>query len=100
MGEAARRAAFINGKPPEERYRLAMREVIANLDRVFNADMKGEQRGTGFILLTFPLRGHGDASNYFSNGVSHEEAVAILEAQARYIERIESPVDMTSGEES
>lgn len=92
MGEARRRNERIGSMPVQDRYREAMNEVAKHLDRVFNGDAKGDARGTGFVLLAYPMHGHKGRCNYISNS-ARADVVTLLKEQLAYFEGQPEPVD-------
>jgi hypothetical protein len=65
--------------PIEEAYIAQMQAVAQGLNEVFNGDLKGQARHTGFVLLVFPF-GDIDKSrcNFISNGANREDIVTLF----------------------
>lgn len=80
--------------PPEKRLGDApidplMYEVMMTaagiLDQLFNGDARGDARGVGFVLLTFPYGSTDGRCNYMSNGANREDIVTLMkEMTARF----------------
>lgn len=72
----------LGDKPIEPQYIKMMNEVARALDVIFNGDVKGKDRKTGFVLLVFPYdeEGHvGDPRcNFISNGADRKDIVALF----------------------
>jgi hypothetical protein len=71
-----------------------MNELARALDELFNGDLKGEARKTGFVLLTFALGDEpGSRCNFISNGVDRKDVVSLMkEMIARFEGQPEPPV--------
>lgn len=69
-------------EPTRERLSI----IAEALDKAFNGTLHGEDRVTGFVLLTFPIGAVDDPRcNYTSNGVDRKEMVAMFkELVARF----------------
>lgn len=65
--------------PIQEEYRALMNEMAREIDRWFNGDARGVDRGTGFVLLVFPF-GDADGSrcNFISNGADRKDVVTLM----------------------
>ena len=65
--------------PIQQEYHDLMNAIARGLDEAFNGDAKGNQRGTGFVLLVFPF---GDAKgarcNFISNGADRRDVVTLM----------------------
>lgn len=79
--------------PIEPEYRAMMNEIARSLDKMFNGEVKGVARTTGFVLLVFPF---GDEPkgrcNYISNGGSRRDIAALMRYQ---IARLEGQPELT-----
>lgn len=75
--------------PIEGRYELDMRVVARTLDQLFNGELRGADRHTGFVLLVFPFSSNDGRCNYISNGADRKDIAVLLRAQA---ERFEADV--------
>jgi hypothetical protein len=65
--------------PIQQEYRALMNEMAREIDRWFNGDARGADRGTGFVLLVFPF-GDADGSrcNFISNGADRKDVVTLM----------------------
>lgn len=72
----------LGNAPIEEKYRRDMNKVAAGLDEVFNGELKGDKRTTGFVLLVFPFGEKEGRCNYISNGADRADIVKLLREQA------------------
>jgi hypothetical protein len=68
-------------KDIEPDMRAIMEDVARAIDVFFNGSLKGEDRKTGFVLLTFPLNSHDGRCNYMSNGVKREDIITLFKEQ-------------------
>jgi hypothetical protein len=72
--------------PIEPDYREKMVAVAQALDELFNGDVKGPARKTGFVLLVFPF-GEGEGRcNYISNGADRRDIVTMMKEQIKRFE--------------
>lgn len=65
--------------PIQPQYEQLMRDLANFLDGMFNGDLRGKDRTTGFCLMVFPFDGDGRA-NYISNA-NREDVVTMLKEQ-------------------
>lgn len=74
-------------KPPEtlgdagleESYRGKMEFLARQLDHLFNGDLRGQDRKTGFVLMVFPFgEDITGRCNYISNGAGRDDVVALM----------------------
>lgn len=65
-------------EPTRERLNI----IAEALDKAFNGTLHGEDRVTGFVLLTFPIGAENTRCNYVSNGVDRKEMVAMFKELA------------------
>lgn len=72
--------------PVQKKYREDMNKLAATLDKIFNGDLKGAARKTGFVLLVFPFNdvGEGARANYISNAERADVIVMLKEQLARF----------------
>jgi hypothetical protein len=77
--------------PVEEKYRQAMEDLARDLDRVFNGELRGDDRTTGFVLMVFPFRDTEGRCNYISNGADRNDIVALMKEM---IQRFEGQPEM------
>ena len=76
----------IGDGPIEEAYRDKMKALAHALDEIFNGDLKGDDRKTGFVLLVFPFEGQeGGRCNYISNG-ARADVVTLMKEQIKRFE--------------
>jgi hypothetical protein len=73
---------MLGDAPIEEAYRGKMQFLAKQLDHLFNGDLRGQDRSTGFVLMVFPLNEASDADtgrcNYISNGADRKDVVALM----------------------
>ena len=63
-----------------------MAAIAAAIDEMFNGDVKGPARQTGFVLLVFPF-GEGEGRcNYISNGADRKDIVTMFKEQIKRFE--------------
>ena len=72
--------------PIEREFFEAMNAVAQVLDDVFNGQLKGKKRTTGFVLLVFPFEGHEGRCNYISNGSDRRDIVTLFKEQIKRFE--------------
>jgi len=72
--------------PIEPEYVEAMQHIAYQLDRVFNGEKRGDDRGTGFVLLVFPFHSDDGRCNYISNGAARDDIVRLFREQIRRFE--------------
>jgi hypothetical protein len=72
--------------PIEAAYREKMTAIAQSLDEVFNGQVGGPGRKTGFILLVFPFGETEGRCNYISNGANRKDVVTMLKEQIRRFE--------------
>lgn len=77
--------------PIEEAHREQMNALAHAIDELFNGDVKGADRKTGFVLLVFPFGAHDGRCNYISNGADRKDIVTMMKEQ---IKRFEGQPDM------
>ena len=69
--------------PIEDAHRETMNTIAQGLDKIFNGELKGPARQTGFVLLVFPFdevvtRGGQSRCNFISNGADRKDIVALF----------------------
>jgi hypothetical protein len=67
--------------PIEPQYVQQMHAVAHVLDDLFNGELRGKDRPTGFVLMVFPFEGpsSGDGRcNYISNGAARDDIVTLM----------------------
>jgi hypothetical protein len=78
--------------PAEPQYIEMMKTIARSLDQIFNGELKGNDRKTGFIMMVFPFNTHEGRCNYISNGASREDVIVMLKEQ---IKRFEGQPEMS-----
>src|SRR3954469_6706776 len=88
MGEAKRRAQQqferqspehrLGDAPIEDDYHDKMTATAAALDEMFNGQVGGEGRKTGFVLMVFPFGDTSGRCNYISNGADRRDIVVLM----------------------
>jgi hypothetical protein len=75
----------LGDEPIEAQYREQLTKVAQELDLIFNGQIGGSDRKTGFILLVFPF-GEGEGRcNFVSNGADRRDVMTLMrEMQARF----------------
>jgi hypothetical protein len=70
---------MLGDAPIEKAYISQMRFLARQLDHLFNGDLRGQDRPTGFILMVFPF-GDEDKGrcNFISNGADRKDVVALM----------------------
>jgi hypothetical protein len=64
--------------PIEPEYIEKMKAVARSLDELFNGQLKGDDRTTGFVLMVFPFGDKSGRCNYISNGANREDIVVLM----------------------
>lgn len=78
--------------PIEPEYQAKMRAIAQSLDQIFNGQIGGKGRQTGFVLLVFPFGEKEGRCNYISNGANREDIVVLFKEQ---IKRMEGQPDVS-----
>lgn len=69
----------------EPHYVEQMNVLARAIDELFNGELKGKDRTTGFVLLVFPFgEEEGQRTNYISNGNRRDILIALKEVVARF----------------
>jgi hypothetical protein len=71
----------LGDEPIAPEYYAMMNTVARALDKMFNGDVKGLDRKTGFVLMVYPFGNlaEGDARcNYISNGADRRDVVVLM----------------------
>lgn len=76
----------LGDQPIESGYERMMRDIAFALDAAFNGDLRGQDRKTGFVLLTFPFGSADGRCNYISNGADRRDVLKLLKEQAALFE--------------
>jgi hypothetical protein len=64
--------------PIQETYREAMQTLAKDLDAIFNGELKGQDRRTGFVLLVYPFGSTDGRCNFISNGADRVDIVTMF----------------------
>jgi hypothetical protein len=64
--------------PIEPEYVCMMNSMAIALNEMFNGDLKGKERKTGFVLMVFPFEGFDGRCNYISNGADRKDVVTLM----------------------
>lgn len=64
--------------PIQAEYRARMEVVVRGLDEIFNGDLRGNDRETGFVLLVFPFGATDGRCNFISNGADRKDIVCLF----------------------
>lgn len=76
--EARRHGMAVGDGPVEEQYHDQMVATVQALDELFNGQVGGPDRKTGFVLMVFPFDNFDGRCNYMSNGASREDIVTLM----------------------
>ncbi len=79
-------AQSLGDAPIEDQYRQQMNDIARTLDMIFNGQVGGPGRQTGFVLLVFPFAGHEGRCNYISNGADRRDIVVLMKEQIKRFE--------------
>lgn len=72
----------LGSAPIEVEYAVQMTELARAIDEIFNGELKGPARKTGFVLLVFPFGEKDGRCNYISNGADRADIIKLLREQA------------------
>lgn len=64
--------------PIEEKYKAQMNALAKGLDEIFNGEVTGKDRETGFVLLVFPFGNVDGRCNFISNGANRTDIVCMF----------------------
>ena len=65
--------------PIEQQYIDMMNAVARAIDEMFNGELKGDARKTGFVLMVFPFGEDVEGRcNYISNGAGRDDVVVLM----------------------
>ena len=70
--------------PVESSYHGKMEFLTRQIDHLFNGDLRGEHRHTGFVLLVFPFGDDSGRCNYMSNADRRSVVTMLKEQIARF----------------
>ena len=79
----------LGDQPIEPQYLKKMTDVAHGLDEIFNGDLHGDDRHTGFVLLVFPFGEKEGRCNYISNGADRRDVHKLLIEQAKRFEEMD-----------
>lgn len=68
----------LGDQPIQDEHRALMNRVAGALDHMFNDDLRGADRKTGFVLLVFPFGEASGRCNFISNGSDRKDIVALF----------------------
>jgi hypothetical protein len=91
---AERHTGGIGDGPIEKQHIEQMNAVARGLDEIFNGEVKGGERQTGFVLLVFPFGGIGRC-NFISNGADRRDIVTLFKEM---IGRLEGQAEPKPGQ--
>jgi hypothetical protein len=77
QGRVRRKNERLGDAPLENQYAQKMKDLAASLDYIFNGELHGPDRPTGFVLMVFPF-GDTGRCNYISNGADRKDIVALM----------------------
>jgi hypothetical protein len=64
--------------PIEPEYYDKMNALARGIDKVFNGEVKGKGRKTGFVLMAFAFGDNPSRCNFISNGVDRRDVVTLM----------------------
>lgn len=64
--------------PLEPEYAEKMTALAQALNEIFNGELKGPDRTTGFVLMVFPFGDRSGRCNYISNGADRVDVVTLM----------------------
>ena len=64
--------------PIEQELYEHMNHLARAIDKLFNGELKGNDRCVGFVLLTFPFGDKTGRCNFISNGADRGDIVALF----------------------
>ena len=82
---------YYGDAPAEPEYIEQMKAIAKALDQIFNGELRGHDRKTGFILMVFNYGEAAGRCNYISNGANREDVIVMLKEQ---IARFEGQAEM------
>ncbi|MEH2525889.1 MULTISPECIES: hypothetical protein [unclassified Bradyrhizobium] len=74
----ARATERLGDAPIEDSYRGKMEFLARQLDHLFNGDLRGQERHTGFVLMVFRYGDEPGRCNYISNGADRNDVVTLM----------------------
>lgn len=84
----SKKPEMLGDAPIEDTYHGRMNFLAAQMDHLFNGDLRGEARTTGFVLMVFPYGDDppGSRCNYISNGADRKDVVSLMKEMIRRFE--------------
>lgn len=64
--------------PIQAEYLREMQFLAKQIDLIFNGDLRGQDRTTGFVLMVFPFGEGKGRCNFISNGVERSDVVTLM----------------------
>jgi hypothetical protein len=64
--------------PIEAQYIKQMKATAAFINEMFNGQLEGDDRTTGFVLMVFPFGDKSGRCNYISNGANRDDIVVLM----------------------
>jgi hypothetical protein len=68
----------LGDRPIDPQYFEKMNALAAAIDQLFNGELRGKDRQTGFVLMVFPFGNHSGGCNYISNGADRKDVVTLM----------------------
>ena len=79
MPKMPRKGHFSLGDGPiEDKHFERMNALAEGIDQIFNGDVRGPDRETGFVLMVFPYGDRSGRCNYISNGADRKDIVVLM----------------------
>ena len=75
--------------PISPEYERQMSALAKALNEMFNGQLKGRDRKTGFVLMVYPFDDHGGTDgrcNYISNGADRRDVVKLMKEMIKRFE--------------
>lgn len=82
----------LGDEPIELAYAEVMKDLGRDLNYIFNGEVKGDERKTGFVLLVFPFGEVTGRCNFISNGANRTDLVCLMKEM---IAKFEGQPDLT-----
>jgi hypothetical protein len=64
--------------PLEPQHAETMVALARAINEIFNGQLQGNDRTTGFVLMVFPFGDHSGRCNYISNGADRVDVVTLM----------------------
>lgn len=68
----------LGDKPIQQEFHAQMEALAKGIDEIFNGELKGDNRQTGFVLLVFPFGDTDGRCNFISNGANRDDIVCLF----------------------